>query len=257
MEDEQKLLDANTRLCGKNPPPAIRLGETALPTKSQTLEPRYNKTCTVCNKRDADGLAGLLCLICYRKQQFESFPADVQRRTLLDIVPARYIGVEMEDLNKSLQTEFRKEIDTGIVLWGGEGRGKTYAMAVLAKKFITDGFGVKRIHYEELCLKIRDTFNPRATQTEWGLILPLVDCDKLFIEDVGTTKSIGKLETDFSLRTFLVLLDMRMEQMRPTFITTNKSVENLGASFDLRVSDRLGMFKVFKMTGDSKRKKGQ
>lgn len=159
----------------------------------------------------------------------------------------------MDDLRNSLQAEFSRDNDTGTFLWGEPGRGKTYAMAVLAKKFISEGFIVRRIHYEELCLKLRDTMNPKATQTEWSIIEPLISCDKLFVEDVGTSKGIGAQESDFSKRTFLVILDLRLERHRPTFITSNKSVENLGVSFDDRVSDRLGMFKVFKMSGESRR----
>jgi len=39
------------------------------------------------------------------------------------------------------------------------------------------------------------------------VIKPLLAADKLFIEDVGTTVSMGKQESDFSLRTFLVILE--------------------------------------------------
>ncbi len=194
-----------------------------------------------------------ICHVCYREIQFGNLPEEEQQRTLLTIVPERYINAKEADLPQAIQKAFKAEIDTGILLWGETGTGKTYAMSVLAKKYISEGFTVNRTHYETLCLRLRDTYNPNATQTEWGIIEPLLNCDKLFIEDVGTTKSIGKLETDFSLRTFLVLLDMRMEHCRPTFITSNKSVESLTNSFDERIGDRLRIFKVFKLTGKSKR----
>jgi len=192
-------------------------------------------------------------MVCYRRGQFNSLPAEEQRQHLLDVVPARYIDADMNDLRPALQKAFNADNDTGMLLWGEPGRGKTYAMAVLTKKYMSEGYLVRRSYYEELCLRLRDTFNPKATQTEWNLIEPLLNCDKLFIEDVGTTKSVGKQESDFSLKTFLLLLDMRMERLRPTFITSNKSVENLGKSFDQRVSDRLRMFQVFKMSGESLR----
>ena len=207
----------------------------------------------MCEERVADSLMERMCHVCYRKGEFDKMPAEQQKQRLLEVVPERYLKAEMGKLRVPLRDAFMSTEHTGIVLWGEPGRGKTYAMAVLAMRYVTEGFIVQRIHYEELCLKLRDTFNPKTTQTEWSLIEPLLNCDKLFIEDVGTTKSIGKQESDFSLRTFLLLLDMRLERMRPTFITSNKSVESLGESFDQRVSDRLGMFKVFKMSGDSLR----
>lgn len=210
--------------------------------------------CGKCNKHIADSLIGLLCHICYRKIQFEGMPPEEQRKLQLEVVPERYIGAEISHLSKALQKAIKTDTNTGILLWGAAGVGKTYSLSALARQHISEGYIVKRIHYEVLCLKLRDTFNPKATQTEWSIIEPLLNCDKLYIEDVGTSKSIGKTESDFSLRTFLVLLDMRMECCRPTFITSNKSVENLTDSFDQRVGDRLKTFYVFKIGGESKRK---
>lgn len=184
---------------------------------------------------------------------FANMPPEEQRRNLLEVIPERYIEADIKDLRPALQEAFAQDHDTGIVLWGEEGRGKTYAMAVLAKQYITEGFIARRIHYKKLCLTLQDTCSPKATQTMWDLLEPLIECDKLFIEDVGTGKRIGNQQTDFSLGILVLLLDMRLECMRPTFITTNLSVENLGASFDRRTSDRLGMFNVFQLTGKSRR----
>jgi DNA replication protein DnaC len=209
--------------------------------------------CEICKVRAADGLLGKLCHVCQRAIGYKALPAEQQEILLLETVPERYIKAEIAKLPHALQAVFSKEIDTGILLWGAAGVGKTYAMSALAKKYITEGFTVERIHYELLCLRLRDTFNPKAIQTEWGIIQPFLNCDKLFIEDVGTTKSIGSLESDFSLKTFLVLLDMRLEHYRPTFVTSNKSVENLASSFDERIGDRLRIFNVFRLGGKSKR----
>ena len=211
------------------------------------------RTCELCKKRAANGLLGRLCVICVRRIRFEQLPKERQELEYLAVVPERYMIADLSHLKKTLQQTFVKEIETGVLLWGSPGSGKTYAMSALAKKYIADGYKVSREHYEMLCLKLRDTFNPKATGTEWGIIEPLLNCDKLFIEDVGVTKSIGEKETDFSLRTFLVLLDIRMEHLRPTFITTNKSVENLEDSFDKRIGDRLRTFEIFQMKDKSKR----
>jgi DNA replication protein DnaC len=187
--------------------------------------------------------------------EFAHLPTEQQRAQLLLVVPDRYMVAKIEDLPTKLQELFTGEIDNGVLLWGSTGAGKTYAMAALAKKYIKDGFKVLRAHYEMLCLQIRDTYNPKASQTEWGIIEPLLNCDKLFIEDVGVSHRIGKQESDHSTRTLQVLIDIRLERCRPTFITTNKSVENLAKSFDERIGDRLRLFHVFQMTARSKRKK--
>jgi len=218
-------------------------------------KPSQIKVCGICNTRVADGLMGYSCSVCYRKSMFEKLPAGEKFKALLEVVPKRYAGAEISHLPKSLQAVFMKEIDDGVLLWGTPGSGKTYALASLAKKYVSEGYTVARIHYEMLCLKLRDTFNPNAKKTEWQILEPLLNIDKLFIEDVGASHRLGKQESDHSVRTFLVLLDMRMERCLPTFITSNKSVENIGESFDNRISDRLTLFNVFAMKAESKRAK--
>jgi DNA replication protein DnaC len=185
---------------------------------------------------------------------FERLPKPEQKIHILEIIPKRFINAEIEDLTKPMQKTLIADNDTGVFLWGMAGVGKTYALAALAKKYITEGFIVNRIHYEVLCLRLRDTFKSKAKQTEWDIFQPLLECDKLFIEDVGTSKDIGKQETEFSLRTFYVLIDMRLENCRPTFITSNKSLENLARGFDDRIGDRLRTYKVLKLSGKSRRK---
>ncbi len=167
------------------------------------------------------------------------------------VVPQKYIKAELTDLPIGLQKIFAKDIEIGVLLWGATGNGKTYSLAALSKKYIVDGYIVKRIHYEILCLLLRDTYN--APNSEWDVIEPLLNCDKLIIEDIGTTQSIGKVESDFSRRTLTVILDIRMENCRPTFITSNKSVENLSESFDERIGDRLRTFHIFNLGKKSKR----
>ena len=105
-------------------------------------------------------------------------------------------------------------------------------------------------------LKIRDTFKSNAKQTEWEVIKEYLDADKVFIEDIGTTKSEGNIESDFSVRTLLVLLDHRLEHCLPVFLTTNRTVEEIGKTFDERIASRLvQMCEIIKLTGEDRRKK--
>jgi DNA replication protein DnaC len=191
------------------------------------------------------------CSVCHSKIRLGELPPEEQKKALALVVPERYVDADISHLPKPIQDVFNGDIDNGVLLWGTPGSGKTYALSSLAKKYFFDGYSVRRVHYELLCLQLRDTFNPKAINTEWQVIEPLLNCDKLFIEDVGTSKRLGVQESDHSVRTLQVLLDMRLERMRPTFITSNKSIENLSESFDERIGDRLKLFHVFAMTRKS------
>jgi DNA replication protein DnaC len=169
-------------------------------------------------------------------------------------MPKLFRNAHLRDLSPAFRNailSFDPEI--GLVLFGPVGRGKSYALAALARYLIFKGRKVVRITYEMLCLHIRDTYNQRSAQTELGVIRPLINCDCLIIEDIGSTASIGKGESDFSIRTFFVLLDSRLEACRPTFVSTNKSRQNLVASFDERIASRLNLFKWIGAGGNDKR----
>jgi DNA replication protein DnaC len=201
----------------------------------------------------ADSLLGEYCHVCFRKASFDSLPEEAKKNEYLSVVPERFIMAEIKHLAKNLQVTLMDETDTGIMLWGSPGIGKSYALCAAVKYFISEGYICRRINYELLCLKLRDTFKSSSQQSEWGIIEPLINCDKLIIEDIGTTKSIDSKESDFSLRTLLVLIDLRLEHCRGTYITTNKSLENLTQSFDTRIGDRLRLYEIIKMQGQSKR----
>lgn len=212
------------------------------------------KICEKCKENAADSMAGILCHVCYRKILYEKLPEEQQRLELLMTVPEQFLVADLSHLAKGLRIMLTRKTETGVFLWGPPGVGKSYALCALAKSLVAEGYIVRRVNYELLCLKIRDTFKPTAKQSEWEVIEPFIECDKLIIEDIGTTRSIDSKESDFSLRTLLVLLDLRLEHCRSTYISTNKSVENLAKSFDARVGDRLRMYAIAKISGESKRK---
>jgi DNA replication protein DnaC len=142
----------------------------------------------------------------------------------------------------------------GILIYGPPGVGKSYAMCALLRFYLTSGASVKRVSFDTLCLQIRDCFKPNSLLSEQDLIRPYQLVDKLLVEDVGTTVSIGMSESDFSLRLFLLILDYRLEHCLPTFITSNKDIDELGRSFDMRVASRLHqMCEIVPVSGRDKR----
>lgn len=230
------------------------------PLPSEKTSVRGPKQCDKCHNADAKGFIqdgeNLLnvcdpCGIAIHKAQEQ----EKREKQAEELIPKLFSSARMEKLSEQLQAKLESlPKDMGVLLWGSQGVGKSYAMVALMRDFILKGFKVARITYEMFCLQLRNTYKPGSTTTELDIIEPLQAADKLFIEDVGTTVSSGKQESDFSLRTFYVLLEKRLESCKPTFITTNKNVEELGKSFDARIASRLQQAcEVIHLTGQDRR----
>jgi DNA replication protein DnaC len=199
-----------------------------------------------------------ICGQCWRKQQLISMPESDREWAVSQVIPPLFALARLEHLPAKLVEKIKALPETkGLMFWGPAGRGKSYALSAIAREYILQGFIVARTTYEMLCLRLRDSFKAKSTCTELSIIQPYLEAEKLIIEDVGTTKSEGGQESDFSVRTILVLIDYRLENCLPTFITTNRPVEELEKTFDARVSSRLiQACEIVKLSGDDRRKNG-
>ncbi|MBN2844009.1 MAG: ATP-binding protein [Sedimentisphaerales bacterium] len=167
-------------------------------------------------------------------------------------IPPLFQDARMKNISKSIRSELATRKETqGLLLWGNPGTGKSYAMAAYLRSIIVKGYSCVRVSYERLCLDIRASYNGNGNERR--IIEELTSCNFLLIEDLGTTVSAGKAESDFSLRTFLMIIDTRLEQCIPTLITSNKSVEQIGETFDARIESRLKTFKVIHLGGKDRR----
>ena len=187
---------------------------------------------------------------------FATMPKDEQEFAVASVIPPRFLEARLSHLPEKLQNKIKNlPDDKGLLLWGAPGVGKSYSLAALAREYIADGYNVARTGYELLCLRIRDSFKPKSVETELSIIKPYLEADRFFLEDIGTTKSEGNIESDFSVRTLLVLLDYRLENCLPTFLTTNRPVEELGKTFDERIASRLlQACEIVKLTGEDRRR---
>jgi len=171
---------------------------------------------------------------------FGALPETERDRLFATVIPKRYLAARLDDLPRKLRERMLSLAEgRGLVLWGATGTGKTYSMAALAKHYVAEGFSVARVSWELLCLRLRDSFKPKSVETELSVIKPYLEANKVFIEDIGCTKSEGFQESDFSVRVLYVIVDCRVENCLPLFITTNRPIEELGKSFDARIAGRL------------------
>jgi len=233
-----------------------KLGQIlASTTKMNQVVSKYEREdCPVCGiKRKQIVSIYKTCDVCHRKEFFAKLPLEQQEAFISEIVRPRYTAALPEQISEGLWKQLIGAADKGVYLWGKTGVGKTYALAALGRTFIYDGFVVKKISFEKLCLIIRDTFRPDSGRSTWEGIEPYIECDKLILEDVSVAISPGKQESDFSLRTLLVILDERSEEWKATFITGNKPPSELTKAFDERITSRLKQGEIIRVTGEDRR----
>jgi len=171
---------------------------------------------------------------------------------VLQQVGGLYIDAKLDDLADAVR-ERLLALETGqdVFVFGPVGTGKTYAMAALIRHYVYQGYECRRVNFDDFCVQVRSTMSPASKRTEWQLIQPLKQVDRLFIDDLGLR---SKQETDFSYGTLYSILNRRQERRLPTFISSNKTIEKLGQSFDARIASRLSAAVVIEMAGQDRRK---
>ena len=135
-------------------------------------------------------------------------------------------------------------------IYGPVGTGKTFLMAAMIRHYIYQGYQCERIKFDDFCVLVRSTMNPASEETEWAMIQPLRQVDKLFIDDLGLRTTP---ETQFTYNTFYTILDKRQECMLPTIICSNKTIEQLSQNFDARIASRLKLALQLELKGEDRR----
>lgn len=232
---------------------AVKIGDIA----SQLL--LLSDRCELCGyglrHRDREGVRKW-CKRCidvyYRK---ESLTPEKAEKIIIEQVEPLYFDATLEDLDGNVREKLLNlQNGQDVFMFGPVGTGKTYAMAALIRHYICEGYECKRINFDDFCIEIRSTYSQASKVTERELVEKYRNFDKLFIDDLGLR---SKLETDFAYQTLYSLINKRQERMLPTFISSNKSIEQLGLSFDARVASRLQTAVIIEMTGNDKRQRAK
>lgn len=211
-------------------------------------KPEPAKLCEKGHRMDGDK--------CYACDQIAWSDAQAARAivdTIKATIPERYIEADIKGIEPALLAVYEGlSRGQGINLWGMVGRGKTYAMAAFCKALIKQGQKCAMVDYEWFGLEIRATYQKASTLTELDITNKYIRPQVLFVDDLGVTAD--DKESSFSRRTFTTLLNRRVNQMKPTFITSNKSLGEIAKSFDTRVASRLAMACVsYELKGKDRR----
>lgn len=189
------------------------------------------------------------CVDVYHRR--ESLNREKAEQVIFDQVGALYYQATLEQLDALLQEKLLGLADSDdVFITGLIGTGKTFTMAALLRHYVYQGYDCKRIIFDDFCVQVRSTFGPASKLSEWDLIEPLKQADKLFIDDLGLR---SKAESDFAYVTLFSILNRRQEIRLPTIISSNKSIAQLERSFDSRIASRLQTGVIVQMTGADRR----
>jgi DNA replication protein DnaC len=106
--------------------------------------------------------------------------------------------------------------DTGILLTGPCGVGKTHLAVAAAKQLITRGHTVLFCDYRELLKEIQGSYNAANNATEAGVLEPVLNVEVLLLDDVGASKP-----SPWALETIGHILNTRYNEKRVTLLTAN------------------------------------
>lgn len=153
-----------------------------------------------------------------------------------------------QDLVKYKPKVNKKDIDKSLFICGSVGSGKTiYAAALLMEAFKQDYTNALTLdHHDvplfptrmfitvpELLMKIRGAFNkPKhstiqdTNEVSWSeedIIDQYSNIEMLVLDDLGAEK-----QSEWALQTLYLIINKRYENLRPTIITSNMSLDELG-----------------------------
>ena len=205
------------------------------------LVPKYE--CNICD--DSGFVGGKMCG-CYKKRRNQ----EIIKMCGLDISADKTFktfntnicknGKHATTLNKLKSTlvewseKYPNVKKKNILISGTPGGGKTYLSECLANEMISKNYSVcflSAFDMNNMFLKYHTTFD--STKNSW--LEPLLTCDILFIDDLGTEPVMKNVTFNY----LFLLLSERERFSRPIIVTTNLLPDNIMDRYGERIYSRL------------------
>lgn len=106
--------------------------------------------------------------------------------------------------------------ETGLLIVGPSGVGKTHIAVAALKKLITKGFHCLFCDYRELLKQIQNSYNPSVQATELDVLRPVFETEVVLLDDLGAVKP-----SEWVWDTVSIILNTRYNERRTTIITSN------------------------------------
>src|SRR4030081_2564961 len=107
--------------------------------------------------------------------------------------------------------------DTGLLLIGGIGVGKTHlAVGIIKELVLSKGIACLFYDYRELLKQIQNSYNDSVKATELQVLRPVFEAEVLLLDELGAVKP-----SEWVWDTVSLILNTRYNDNRTTIITTN------------------------------------
>jgi len=162
-------------------------------------------------------------------------------------IPEKYYHYTLDSILKldKLVKEFKKYAATkdkkSLFMTGNSGAGKTHIAVGILIELITQG--KKNMWFQdipELLLKLRESHRPEKENdfTEYEIIHTMQNYDFLVLDDLGAEKS-----TDYSIQALQIIINGRLNDMKPTIITSNLVLTTINETMP-RIASRLAEYET-------------
>jgi len=154
-------------------------------------------------------------------------------------IPSKYLNASYQSFTGGEKAKQMCRAFPGkdIVLHGKTGCGKTHLAAATLREMVehdTIAGMAKFITVPNLLMEIRDSFKDRATETEKAIVTRYTNYAVLIMDDLGADRG-----TEWAIETLYLIIDGRDAELRPTFITTNLSLDEIEAHYGARIASRI------------------
>ena len=126
----------------------------------------------------------------------------------------------------------------GLVLSGAVGRGKTGLASCILMERARHNETVLWVDFSKFIRKVRDTYRDGSFTSYEDIVGAAATVPFLLIDDMGDMNATKAISDDLRRNVYDVISE-RYNELRPTLITTNLSIDQFRDTFGERISDRI------------------
>ena len=171
-------------------------------------------------------------------------PCSIERK-LAACLPEKYRIARLKDFNGAIRQFIKSWVQkptAGLFIFGRVGTGKTHLVAAILRVLLEVRARVDFRRCAQFFADLQESY--RANTSSEAIVDDLENSQFLILDDVGS----GAL-SDHERRFTLELIERRINQNRPTILTSNWSRQEIGEKMDARISSRLALFTELELSG--------